>query len=260
MGALHPPIDPCRQFGALMEPRDFGAAWANTADFVTANASLLLPIAGMFLFLPQLLFQYGTQDFIPGQPAPAGSGLRIALLIGLLLATSVLGQLTITRMSAGESQSGLTLGEQLSLSLAVLLPAIGALLIQTIAIFSGLMLLIIPGLYLIGRLLFVLPVMACETRDPIKALKRSWSLTEGNGFRLLAFVLFLLLGIIMISVLLGGLGAAIGVVGTVAAGGQPAEGWGLGRWLFELINVGVSSALSVIYIIFIAQLYRAFRT
>lgn len=242
----------------MNEPRSFSAAWIDTLSFIRGHATLLLPLAGMFLFLPQLLFQFGSQDLLPGQPIPEGAGFRIGLLVGLLFAASVIGQITITRMVDG-SEPGATLGDLIGASIALLLPAVAALLMQSIAIVAGLMLLILPGLYLIGRLLFVLPVLACETRDPVAALKRSWALTEGNGFRLLAFILFLAFGIITITLLLGGLGAALGVVGTIAAGGRPEAGWGIGRWLFELVSVGASSMMSVVYIVFIAQLYCTFR-
>lgn len=242
----------------MIEQNGFSAAWGATTDFMSENQALLLPLAGMFLFLPQLLFQFGAQDLVPGAPLPDGSGLRIGLLVGLLLVASLMGQLTITRMAAGRTR-GVTLGEELAASASVLLPAVAALLLQSIAIGIGLVALFLPGIYLIGRLLFVLPVLACETSDPIEALKRSWALTAGNGFRLAAFVMAIGFAIIFISVLLGGVGAAIGVVSTVASGGPPAEGWGIGRWLFELLNVSVSALLSVTYMVFVAQLYRTFR-
>lgn len=241
-----------------MDQRSFGTAWAATLAFIQGNTAVLLPLAGMFIFLPQLLFQYGAGELIAAETLPQGSGLRVGLFLGLLLATSVVAQITITRMAAGDAGDA-TLGAQLASAFTLLLPAIAATLLQGIAIFAGLMLLILPGLYLIGRLLFTLPVLACETSDPVEALKRSWHLTEGNGFRLLACLMALVLGILAVSVLLAGLGAAVGVIGTVAAGGAPVDGWGIGRWLFELVSTGVSALMSVVYIVFVAKLYRAYR-
>lgn len=239
-----------------MEERSFGAAWAATLGFIRANTAVLLPVVGLFLFLPQLLFQFFTQDLLPGKGVPDGAELRVALLFAVLLAGSVLGQIVLTRLVLAPS-GGATAGDALSASIGLFLPVLAATIIQSLAVGLGLLFLVVPGLYVLARLVFTLPVIADGERDPIEALKRSWALTADNGFRLLGYVLALFLGFVIISLLLGGVGAAIGVVSTVAAGGAR-PGWGIGRWLFEMLSSGTGAVLGMTYIVFIAMLYRAF--
>ena len=46
----------------------------------------------------------------------------------------------------------------------------------------GFLLLIIPGLYLMGRLAFVAPLVADRAiRNPVEVIATSWRMTHGNG-------------------------------------------------------------------------------
>ena len=56
----------------------------------------------------------------------------------------------------------------------------------------GLLLLIVPGLYLLGRLGLVTPVVVAEgQRNPITAISRSFELTRGNGWAVVGLLILI---------------------------------------------------------------------
>jgi uncharacterized membrane protein len=66
-----------------------------------------------------------------------------------------------------------------------------ASLLMGLTILGGLILLVIPGIFLMVRLSFVrFPVI--EGAGPIEAIKRSWALTRGHWWHLAGFLLVLL--------------------------------------------------------------------
>lgn len=242
-----------------MTDSSFGGIWAATLASVRRNAELVLPVAGAFLFLPQLGLQLATSDTPPDQWFTGSRSTLIIATFLVVIAVSLVGQLVLAHIAirdgTGQDQ---TLGAVIGTSASLALPALAANLMQGIMVGFGLVLLILPGLWLLARFLLVVPIIVRETRDPIEALKRSWTLTEGNGFRILGMLLVLILGFLLLSLSISGLGAAIGVISTVA-GGQSDAGWGIGRWIFEVLSAGVSAAISVYWVTFVAMLYSALR-
>ena len=60
---------------------------------------------------------------------------------------------------------------------------IGTAIRNGLAILAGLIALVIPGLYLLCRLLVSIPVTIIEQRGPRESVARSWQLTQGNAGR-----------------------------------------------------------------------------
>ncbi len=237
----------------------FGAVWTATQESVRRTSELLVPVAAAFLFLPQLMLQLATGDTPPDQWF---SGDRSAVIIAALLivvGVSLVGQLVLTHIALrGGTGAEHTLGGVIAQSGGLALPSLAANLIQGIMVAFGMLLLILPGLWLLARFLLVVPIIVSGTRDPVEALKQSWSMTADNGFRILGMLLVLILGFLLISIAISGLGAAVGVIGAVASG-EAADGWGIGRWAFELLSAAVSAAISVYWVTFIAMLFKALR-
>ena len=61
-------------------------------------------------------------------------------------------------------------------------------LVLAVLVGVGLVLLILPGLVLLGRLALVAPVIEVERRGVKAALRRSWRLVKGNALRVLVLV------------------------------------------------------------------------
>lgn len=78
------------------------------------------------------------------------------------------------------------------------LNALFASILMWIAIMVGLVLLIVPGVYIATRLFFVMALVIDKGLGPIEAMRASWALTEGQILHLvklwLTFVGILLLG------------------------------------------------------------------
>ena len=67
---------------------------------------------------------------------------------------------------------------------------IGTSLLNGLAVLAGFVALVIPGIYIVCRLLVCLPAALIENRAPGDSLSRSWNLTKGYAGR--AFLLLLL--------------------------------------------------------------------
>jgi hypothetical protein len=241
-----------------LEALAFGRLWAATTGIVARHRELLLPLAGAFFFLPQLLFGWRVGERTPAELFAADRWLGDALVLALVAAGSLVGQLVVARIAAEDGTRGDTLGDVLAQAATLLLPALAASLIQSIGVAFGLLAFILPGLWLLSRLILVVPVIAVEATDPVVALKRSWALTTGQSLRILGMLALLILGFLLLSLAVEGLGSALGVVSTVATG-RPASGWGIGRWLLEILRAGLSAALGLYFMVFVARLYAVLR-
>ncbi len=241
-----------------MDPVSFGRIWPETVAALRHNYDLLLPVAGFFLFLPQLVFSWHLGDRVP-QDLFAGDQLfgDIVALFALIVA-SLIGQLVIAFVSLNDGTGDKTLGGVLKGALLLLPPALAASMIQGLAVGAGLMLLIVPGLWLLARLSPTIPLIAGGERDPLQAITASWQLTAGRSLKILGMLTVLLLGFLMLSIGITGLGSAVGVITTLATG-KAEGGWGIARWLFELMAAGASALFGAAYMAFLSVLTRTLK-
>lgn len=190
------------------------AAWRATVAATRAGMPLFLPVAAAFVLLPELLVGlYG-----PPQPKTMAGMTPSVVLIQLVVPTIIgaVAQMTIAKLvieaAAGTSQP---VGNVLRLALLALPMLVGGLLLSAVPVGAGLLLLIVPGLYMLARLTLVLPLVIEERLSPIAALTRSWALTDGHGLRVLGFLAGWALLFALGTIIAGGLGAALASVLTV---------------------------------------------
>jgi hypothetical protein len=119
------------------------------------------------------------------------------------------------------------LGPSFGVALRRFWPLFGAMLLYVLAVMLGMILLVIPGIFVMIALFVVTPACVLERTGPVESLKRSAALTRGAGWRLfgLLLIVFLLAAtapiarVVMLHFGLGTVAAAIGqsVVTAVAS-------------------------------------------
>ena len=103
---------------------------------------------------------------------------------------------------------------------ARLMPAMFGLgIVTALILFLGFIALVIPGIYLLGRLLLANPVLAVERKGVFNALSRSYALTRGSWWR--GFTV-LSMAFIIVFVLAGVVVGILGVVVALTLRGDPA--------------------------------------
>lgn len=241
------------------------------------HTDLLWPLAAAFLFLPQLLVARHVADRKPEEIFVGDALPGDAVAVGLLLLTSTLGQLVMARIIANDGTQGRTLGAELGTAVSRL-PAAMAVLLILVVLFvfvsflpAGLAFLagggnlaavvavMVAGFWLASRLGIVVPELATDQPEPLAAIGSAWRLTKGRTLRIMGMLATLLIGFLLLVLGIGGIGAAVGVISTIATG-QANEGWSIGRWLFELINGAASAAAGTFYIAFLTRLAMALKT
>lgn len=248
---------------------DMSRAWRDATAMIAANREVMLIVAGVFFFLPNvvtsLLLPTTEATFSP-EPAPSQdigqilaqfeSQLQAALPPGALLAiflsglAQAIGLIALLALLRDDTKP--TVGEALKVGIMGLLPYIGAQLLAGLGL--GLAIVVLIGIpaaaglgaiaaifmlaaiplfaYVMIKISLVSPVIAIEKlMNPVAILKRSWSLTKGNSFRLLGYYVLLLIALLVISMVIGivfGLFSALMGTGTA----------------FQLINAVFSGLLS----------------
>ena len=232
----------------------YNAVWEDTGRLLKAHGALLAAIAGVFVFLPNLLFGY----FFPPPEPPEGMALREFFRIFLEYFKDhslwiVLQSFVI--MIGSAAMLRLVFPPRVTVAGAImfavlLLPAYSILVVMTnFIVLIGILLLIVPGLYLWGRVLPAAPAMVAEDRrNPIDALKRGFALSSGRGWAILGLVLLVLIpGAILVWVI----ERLAGIVLILAAGQE------LGKMLTAVVYCAASAVLTIVLVMLSAAIYRA---
>ncbi len=175
--------------GVELRPLSLGEILDRTFSLYRQNFLLFIGLSG----LPQMLIL----GFNLAQLWNKGKGFELGIFVSLLLMAIVyLFAYLFAQGGAIVAVSDLYLGRAstitgvLSRVWGELLPLFGVLLLNGLVIMGGLILLVIPGVYLMCRLLVCVPVALIEKRGPRDSLSRSFDLTRDNAGR--AFVIFVL--------------------------------------------------------------------
>jgi uncharacterized membrane protein len=167
-----------------------GYAWETFKKWALLLVGLTLCVA----------FVEGIMEFIDEEIISENYGGRIAFLmalaVGLVSATLELGMTNVTLKLRDTGRA--EFADLFNIFDRVIWFVV-ALFIVGVAVLIGLVLLVIPGIYVGIRLQFV-GFRILEGDGPLDAITNSWKLTEGNILELLIFDL-LLLGILIAGVL-----------------------------------------------------------
>lgn len=211
---------------------DLGRAWNEAMALLSANRDVVLIVAAVFFFLPNVIstLMLPSQEALVMQLEALGEQPEpdelmalvsayfeqswwIYLLFALVQAAGVMGLLALltdsSRPTVGEALSfGLKalasylvaqiLSGLVMIGVPFLLVAIGGLVSVALAAllaFVGIGL----AVYIWIKFSLVSPVIAIEkVMNPVAALSRSWRLTKGNSLRLLAFYFLLVICVMVL--------------------------------------------------------------
>jgi hypothetical protein len=220
---------------------DMSEAWRQATAMIAGNREVLGVVAGLFFFLPTVAmgFAFGDQQRAAVANLEAAQKQMLEMyanwwwLLLVVVLFSILGYLTLLALLRDRNRP--TVGQALGTALAGVIPAIvayaififalsvvvgillaiggvtGSVAISTIAIVLGIALCFYGGV----KMSLAGPVIAIEkVMNPVRVLARSWSLTRGNGLRLLVFYGLLLLVyfviLVVVSIVVGALTVALG--------------------------------------------------
>lgn len=242
-----------RDKGKIMK-LSYSAVWKDTVELLQANAAAVVALAGVFIFLPALLMAY----LLP-YPEPADPKLIFTLWAEYLNAnwhwfiiTSIVGMvgaIAIFLLFLDPKRS--TVGGTIATAVTILPFYFLASLVSGFMVGIGFILLIVPGLYLLGRLCAVTPVVVAEgQRNPIAAVSRSFELTQGNGWALFGLIILVAL---TASIIAGVVSTMLGIIFLLVAGQD------VGTLLTKIVQtLGNAATVTLMYAL-TAAIYRQLR-
>lgn len=248
-------------------------AWNETVAFVKREGRLLFPIAFLLIALPGALLQVAMPTApAPGTPPEAGPWL---LMFPVAIVASLIGTIAICFLAL---RPGASVGEALQTGLRRFLILFAAALLIGVAA----MILALPLILLVGasiaqgspngamaagavlialvllcvyaffwvRLMLMTAVAAVEPGGPIALLSRSWTLTRGHFWKLLGFILLVLVAAIVIMFAVSILG---GILVFLVAGRPDPDS--LAMFLLLLLSALLQAILSTFFATLTARIY-----
>ena len=165
--------------------------------------------AGVLLPTAVLLF---AVQFLVALLLPGLAGLLLALLFWVL---SILYQGMVVELVSdvrdGRRES--TVGSLISSVTPVLLPLLAVSILFAIGVGIGLLLLIVPGLFLLTIWSVVAPVTVLERPGIFAAFRRSHELVRGNGWNVFGVIVIVYVATLAISLIAAAIAAPLGHVG-----------------------------------------------
>jgi hypothetical protein len=179
---------------------DVGGTLSEVFSIYRDNAGVLLPVA-FWLFLVVAILD-----------GLAGSSLFLVLVASMVgIAAGTLYQGTVVNLvrDVQDGRRDFSAGELLSAATPFILPLVGAGILAGLGIGFGLLLLVVPGLFLLTIWAVIAPVIVIERSPVMKSFGRSRELVRGNGWAVFGAIVVAFLIVIIGGVVFGALAAAI---------------------------------------------------
>ncbi|HZG44942.1 MAG TPA: hypothetical protein VEZ41_01565 [Allosphingosinicella sp.] len=235
-------------------PISYSAIWADAGRMLAANAGLLTAIAGVFLFLPSVL---ETRYFPPPDGWTSYSEWLDQMRehvrangMWLLLTTTanLVGVIALYLLLLANPR--VTVGAAMARSLSIMPFYVVLSIVLTFAVGFGLFLLIVPGIFLIGKLALATPILINETpRAPFTALQRSWHRSRGRAWLIAGLVVSIYVTATLVSYAVD---VGLGIVILLTFGRE-----GVGALLLAFVHALVVTAMTVLVILLLTAVYRA---
>lgn len=220
-----------------------------------AHAELIIAIAGVFLLLPAVAAGFlipepvFTTTDVTGRTRELLEHIRANAPMNFLLSIPVaLGQVAILALLLDPARPTVAQALVLGATLLISFVLLNNILIN-LSVALGLLLLLVPGLYLLGRLVPASAAMVAERHfNPLTAYARGWQISRGNGWRI-----FGLIAIVMIVAWVLDL-AITAVIGTVAALAFTDD---VARVIDILVSALSAAVTGIVILLLTAAIYRA---
>lgn len=231
----------------------YDAIWQDMLAMLKAHADIIWVVAGAFLFLPTL----AQAIYLPPPPMKGidqASMQQMALyyetniipLISLRLVT-LLGTGTLLALFLHPSRP--TVGSAIAAAARMLPTLFFVSLIEQLMMLGGLLLFIVPGLYIVARTIVSdASVMADDITNPLRGLGRSFDLTRGLGWQIFGLIAIL---VVVTWIATAALTAVIGIPAQLLL---PEDGAIVAHNLLSAIS---PTALMVVFVLLSASFYRA---
>ncbi len=233
---------------------DIAAACREALGIWRRDRDVIVAVAGVFFFLPNfalaLFLSRGDGAAQPGDQQAMVEALQRYLVdnahwLGLQAVAELVGIAVLLALVLDPSRP--TVREALIAAFRRLPILIVAMLLVSAAKLIGLLLFVLPLLYVIGRAFLVLPVLVAEPQRRFgDAMQRAVSLTEGQVIPLLAVSGLLYFGAQLVVLLLSGTAGAIS-----SGGGNPVT-----LAMLSAAVAAVGAAMSVAFTLVRVTVYR----
>jgi hypothetical protein len=229
----------------------YSAVWDDTMRLIRAHGSVIAALAGVFIFLPALLMAYllpqPQAETIPRLMELLVEHFRTAwpwILLERLV--NMIGTIAILRLVFPRQSS--TVAAVIAAAVPLVPTYFVATLLVNLMLGVGLLLFVVPAIYLFGRLAPLGPVIVAEERrNPIDAIRRSFEVTRKRGWAVAGLVIVVgIAGVIVIMVA----NNLLGILFLTLAGQD------LGTLLSLIVTAATAAALTTVMILLYAAIYR----
>jgi hypothetical protein len=215
------PVAPLSVGGVIDDAIKLFTASFRRCFVLSLIGALLLGLSGVYVAVKMSSLGLGVAG---GRPQDPGNAMRVlsvmfSSLFGLYLVISLISLLVYLGLFAhiNDVATDAPPRGQLEVLGAALRKVPGSVvgaIIFSGAIFIGFVLLVIPGIYLYGKLELWMASMFADDVGGIEALGRSWSATAGNWWRSVTSISVALIIIFVLELLVGGIsGLVVGIMG-----------------------------------------------